>query len=171
MIGISENHIIINIYEYYYLIRWNVSVDHDCRTATSMKECLESSSFGVVHPPLLNFDLDQLIIDELHMMLRVSDVLLRNLIWAMVSFDDEERRRRARPLSNFVRRTNQILWYQFQSKLTQLMTHTCIFYHMYNVLKGSYVHTYDNDHAGLACKRRSGRTTARQIRLDVITRE
>ncbi len=47
---------------------------------------------GCIWPPLLNIDVDEMIVDELHMMLRVSDVLLRNLIWAMMYRDMEWRR-------------------------------------------------------------------------------
>ncbi len=45
---------------------------------------------GCIWPPLLNIDVDEMIVDELHMMLRVSDVLQRNLIWAMMYRDMEE---------------------------------------------------------------------------------
>ncbi len=45
---------------------------------------------GCISPPLLNIDVDHMVLDELHLMLRVSDVLLRNLIWAMIYRDMEE---------------------------------------------------------------------------------
>ena len=35
---------------------------------------------GLYSPPLLNIELDHIVVDELHLMLRVGDVLLINLI-------------------------------------------------------------------------------------------
>ena len=43
---------------------------------------------GVVNPPLLNFEMDDIVIDELHLMLRVTDILIRNLISAMSHYDE-----------------------------------------------------------------------------------
>ena len=39
-----------------------------------------SKHLGCIHPPLLNTEVDSIMVDELHLMLRVGDVLLRNLI-------------------------------------------------------------------------------------------
>jgi len=44
----------------------------------SRRHC--SKHLGCIHPPLLNIELDNIVVDELHLMLRVGDVLLRNLI-------------------------------------------------------------------------------------------
>ncbi len=68
--------------------RWNVSKDHTLRTSESLQRCLVDRSMGVVNHPLLDFDVKDVIIDELHLMLRISDILIRNLILAMVYFDD-----------------------------------------------------------------------------------
>ncbi len=39
---------------------------------------------GVIRSPLLNIKLHHVVVDELHLLLRVSDVLIRNLILQMV---------------------------------------------------------------------------------------
>lgn len=38
------------------------------------------AKFGSKNPPLLNFEVDHYISDELHMMKRIMEVLMRNLI-------------------------------------------------------------------------------------------
>ncbi len=38
-------------------------------------------------PPLLSIGFDKIVLDELHLMLRISDVLLRNLIWGTIGQD------------------------------------------------------------------------------------
>ena len=45
---------------------------------------------GCIHTPLINIELTNIIIDELHLMLRISDVLLRNFLWAMIQQDKIE---------------------------------------------------------------------------------
>ena len=76
-------------------IRWNVAHKYKRRTLATIRKCggnPEKTHMGCIWPPLLNIDVDEMIVDELHMMLRVSDVLLRNLIWAMMYRDMEWRR-------------------------------------------------------------------------------
>ena len=46
---------------------------------------------GCINKPLLQFETTNIVIDELHLMLRITDVLLRNLIWAMIQKDLQER--------------------------------------------------------------------------------
>lgn len=59
------------------------------RTVAEMKKLSESTKvqYGVKHTPLLNIELDHYIPDELHLLLRVMDVLLRNLIDDALSKD------------------------------------------------------------------------------------
>ena len=45
-----------------------------------------TEKLGVKNPPLLNIELDHVLLDELHLLLRITDVLLRNIIM-MVKFD------------------------------------------------------------------------------------
>lgn len=55
------------------------------------KLCKRShSNYGCINPPLLNIDLDHVVIDELHLMMRICDVLLRNLIEDSVAQDKKE---------------------------------------------------------------------------------
>ena len=78
----------------FFVPRWDMSVDEKVYTDTSkkartlqrMKE-LSSHSYsscsrhlGCVLPPLLNISLDNIVLDELHLLLRIMDVLIRNLI-------------------------------------------------------------------------------------------
>ena len=46
-----------------------------------------TEKFGVKNPPLLNIALDHVLLDELHLLLCITDVLLRNIIMMMVKFD------------------------------------------------------------------------------------
>ena len=67
--------------------RWDVSKNHKQRTTASIHQHLVDGSMGCKNSPLLNFAISDIIIDELHLMLRVTDILLRNLIWAMIYMD------------------------------------------------------------------------------------
>ncbi len=72
----------------YDTYRWNVSVDYDTRSLQSMKECLKGKDhYGCQKTPLINIDPSHIILDELHLMLRVTDILIRNLVWAMIELD------------------------------------------------------------------------------------
>ena len=73
--------------------RWDVSKDNGPRTTAAISQCVANtnSSMGCKNPPLLHFEVSDIIIDELHLMLRVTDVLLRNLIWAMIHNDLKKR--------------------------------------------------------------------------------
>lgn len=54
----------------------------------SMEQCLgKKDNYGCIEPPLLNIDIHRIVLDELHLMLRVSDVLIRNMVWAMAAMD------------------------------------------------------------------------------------
>ena len=50
------------------------------RSNQEMKLFCSKSNFGCIHPPLLNIELSHVLIDELHLLMRICDVLLRNLI-------------------------------------------------------------------------------------------
>ncbi len=55
-----------------------------------MNECLEGTTknhYGCLNQPLIKIDPSMVVLDELHLMLRVTDVLIRNLIWAMIDLD------------------------------------------------------------------------------------
>ena len=50
----------------------------------------QDQHYGCIHPALLDIEIKEIVTDELHLMLRVSDVLIRNLIWAMIERDIKE---------------------------------------------------------------------------------
>jgi len=69
--------------------RFNVSKPWDFYHSTEMfrsvKEinllsCQSKNQFGVKHKPLLSVDINHFVPDELHLMLRITDILLRNVI-------------------------------------------------------------------------------------------
>ena len=39
------------------------------------------------NPPLIRIDPSNIVLDELHLMLRIYDILMRNLIWGMLAQD------------------------------------------------------------------------------------
>ena len=78
---------------YIHCIRWNMSKDAEERTIESIKRCarLKSKSaeikLSVKHEPLLNIPLKRVLPDELHLMLRIFDVLIRNLMFQVRQID------------------------------------------------------------------------------------
>ena len=68
------------------------------RTLEAIRRCAQlpksrpvHERLGVLHPPLLNIDPDHVVPDELHLLLRIGDVLVRNLIFEMVMADKRMR--------------------------------------------------------------------------------
>ena len=63
------------------------------RTLQEIKQFASKSkgeNYCCVHQPLLNIPLDHIILDELHLMLRVTDVLIGNLIEDVMQWDEKE---------------------------------------------------------------------------------
>ena len=101
-----------------YLIRWDMSIEESVFTekkARSLSTLREKSHFankpchkhlGSIHPPLLNIELTKVVVDELHLLLRVTDVLIRNLISLAASRDHEELQRQGET-SNHIRQLEQ----------------------------------------------------------------
>ncbi len=52
-----------------------------------------SKHLGSIVPPLLNGEPFRIVLDELHLMLRIRDVLIRNLVWQADSRDHCDRER------------------------------------------------------------------------------
>lgn len=67
--------------------RYDTTITHEKRTLDSLKSCATKRAFGAIHSPLINISLDKIIIDELHLILRISDVLIRNLVNAAMAAD------------------------------------------------------------------------------------
>ena len=84
--------------------RWDSDVS-DSEYLITRKRTLESfytnckkpgvSCNGCKHPPLLKLDPDKIIPDELHLLLRVTDVLIHNLISAAKTDDKKNNKRLA----------------------------------------------------------------------------
>ena len=81
--------------------RWDVSLKHNERTLSTIKKCAQlpsskplSERLGVKDVPLLNLELHDVVVDVLHLMLRVMDVLIRNLVYKMAELDLATRRQR-----------------------------------------------------------------------------
>ena len=62
------------------------------RSKFAKKPCHQH--LGSIHPPLLNIELTEVVVDELHLLLRVTDVLIRNLISIAASRDHREQQHR-----------------------------------------------------------------------------
>jgi len=78
--------------------RWNMSLEESDLQFRSLESIRSNSTYtgrnvhkrkGCKHPPLLDLEPQQLIIDELHLLLRVGDVLLRNVILQAHALDRE----------------------------------------------------------------------------------
>ena len=74
-----------------------VYTETKARTLSRMKE-LASRSYttcgrhlGCVRPPLIDVPLDRVVLDELHLLLRIMDILIRNLILYADSKDQRQR--------------------------------------------------------------------------------
>ena len=52
---------------------------------------------GVKHAPILNIDTDHIVLDELHLLLRVSDILMRNLVSELALADRRHKQRGSMP--------------------------------------------------------------------------
>lgn len=86
------------------LYRWDITKTHELRTRNTIDCYLPTKSKGCIHPPLLNFEIGDVIIDELHLMLRIMDILIRNLVWAMLEKDLKEKgERHIRQLEDTIR--------------------------------------------------------------------
>ena len=79
--------------------RGDMSKDENYYSSEKMKRTLhgmkilhskKSNDFGCIHPPLLNIDLNHVVVDKLHLLMRIVDVLLRNIIEDSVKLDQKE---------------------------------------------------------------------------------
>ena len=93
---------------------------YDChpmkRTLEEMQEMAKmrpGENYCCVHQPLLNLPVDHIILDELHLMLRITDILINNLISDAMQWDEKDDIRKTRnvPKGEYLKR-----------KVTTLMT-------------------------------------------------
>ncbi len=59
-------------------------------TLADVKKHVESGKFGCKYMPLLDVPLCNIVLDELHLLLRVTDILLANIIEDAMELDDKE---------------------------------------------------------------------------------
>ena len=81
--------------------RWEMDKDLDYYNSVPIKCTLQEiinmalkkgarDKFSCDHKALINIDLDHVVLDELHLLLRVMDVLLNNIIQEVISWDQKE---------------------------------------------------------------------------------
>jgi len=78
--------------------RWDTSKPMDYYNTNTMKrtiedikaKCKETENYGCIHEPLLNIPLTNVILDELHLLLRITDKLLQNVIDEVLERDAVE---------------------------------------------------------------------------------
>lgn len=77
----------------------------------SLKKCASLSAskpakerLGSQHSPLIAIDPDHIVLDELHLLLRIMDVLIRNLILEMVRLDIPNKQRASGPSASHLER-------------------------------------------------------------------
>ena len=81
--------------------RWEMDKDLDYYNSVPKKRLLQEvinmalkkraqDKFSCDHKPLINIDLDHVVLDELHLLVRVMDVLLNNTIQEVISWDQKE---------------------------------------------------------------------------------
>ena len=80
-------------------------------TLADVKRHVSSSEYCCVSDPLLNIPLHHIVLDELHLLLRVTDVLMSNLIEDAMEWDDKEDflRKRGEPKGNHLRNLTQVI--------------------------------------------------------------
>ena len=79
--------------------RWNMSYDSNHYNSPNLRRTLKemnelagkkTKNFCSVNIPLINIDLDHVILDELHLLLRIMDVLIQNLVTEAVQWDQAD---------------------------------------------------------------------------------
>ena len=88
------------------------------RTLQEVKEMSKKSkdNYGCCREPLLNIELDHVVVDELHLLLRITDVLTANLITEVTDWDIEanlEEKTKQRCTPKQASQLHKILWSVF----------------------------------------------------------
>ena len=80
-------------------------------TLEDVKKYAKTGEFCCVNPPLLNIPLDHIILDELHLLLRFTDVLLSNLIEDAMELDDKDDffKKKGEPKGTHLRKLTQLI--------------------------------------------------------------
>ena len=83
-------------------LRWDMSLTmQECKSrsrslchlqrCSTLPKSRKDLRLGCVHPPLFQVELDHVIVDELHLLLRISDKLIGNIILRMAQLDQRSR--------------------------------------------------------------------------------
>ena len=91
------------------------------------KKCKEKR-LGVSFEPLFKLEMTNIVIDELHMFLRIMDILLRNLLWEMIYQDEVQAFHKQK--SSYLENTVQSIrgcGLSFQVKLMYMHVYTITF--------------------------------------------
>ncbi|CAG2189964.1 unnamed protein product [Mytilus edulis] len=94
---------------------------HNPSIGRNIEDMLDSNfkkSYGCKHMPLISLPVNHYVPDELHLMLRITDVLLRNLIDDALEMDDDSKMRRIIPIN--------------LKKLTELLQSCGVSFHMWH---------------------------------------
>ncbi|KAL5509403.1 hypothetical protein EMCRGX_G004773 [Ephydatia muelleri] len=67
--------------------RWDTSKLYPIRSIEDIVACAATNAYSVKYPPLLSIDLDHVVPDELHLFLRIMDILIENLLSYAVELD------------------------------------------------------------------------------------
>ena len=86
---------------YMYIYRWNMAIDEKVYTESRARSLRRRRQNDQIHamftwdrPPLFHIELENIVLDELHLLLRIGDVLIRNLILFADSSDHRSKAHR-----------------------------------------------------------------------------
>ena len=85
------------------------NLDPNRRTLADIKQCSRSKCFGYINEPLIDIALDHIVPDELHLLLRVTDRILQNVIDEVLERDAIENFNRPRGQPNGVFLSNLVI--------------------------------------------------------------
>ena len=109
--------------------RWNMTYDLNHynspdlqRTLKEMNELANKKTkqkYFCVNPPILNIELDHVILDELHLLLRIMDILIENLVHEALRWDEEDnwKKRKCEQKTihlDHIKRHNSVVWSFFR---------------------------------------------------------
>ena len=80
-------------------------------TLEDVKKYAKTGEYCCIDSPLLNIPLDHIILDELHLLLRFTDVLLSNLIEDAMELDDKDDffKKKGQPKGTHLRKLTQLI--------------------------------------------------------------
>lgn len=125
--GFFNQHI-INAPLYTCIYRWDITFEAKERSLSSLVENAKEKRLGVSFEPLFKLEMTNIVIDELHMFLRIMDILLRNLLWEMIYQDEVQAFHKQK--SSYLENTVQSIrgcGLSFQVKLMYMHVYTITF--------------------------------------------